>query len=237
MLDPRLFELKCCVLPGHIRDCDRSYIEHYNSAYDFWRIFMGLEMQREHLDDIDKKLASDGFMLFEDIFTLFYRDKIIGFFCFDTKDLMSRAMWDQEFFKSFPSNIIHDYIKPAKKIMTIGHLLVHPDWRRSKIGIGLSDVLVWFMHKRFSESGCDLMIYWTRNNRSTNQLGTKHGGEVVLKDYSYGGLTADLIINRPEQNKVQCGDQQIDKISQRLWDTRIVCNVHAAVCHSPARAN
>ncbi len=223
-IDKRIADLKCIVLPGHVRDCEPKLLNYYNQAYTFWRAFMGLEMQRENLEDIEKKLSSDGFMLFEDIYTLFHKTTLVGFFCFDTKDMHSDAIVDQEFFKSFPDVILENYISKAKKIMTIGHLLVHPDWRRNKIGIGLSDILVWFMHKRFLECGADLMIYWTRNNRSTNQLGIKHGGEAVLKDYKYGGLTADVIATRPENVIMDCGSDAINTLSEELWQNRIFAN-------------
>lgn len=210
--------LKCYVLPGHIRDCKPEFHQLYGSAYRFWRVFMGYEMNKEHLEDIEKKLSSDAFMLFEDIFTLFHGNSIVGFFCFDTKDMHSPAICDQSFFKSFPEDVLDNYIMPADKIMTIGHLLVHPDWRRSKIGVGLSDILVWFMHKRFVESGSDLMIYWTRNNRSTNQLGVKFGGEAIVQNQEYGGLTADIIATRPENVVMDCGDPTVNQISERLWE-------------------
>lgn len=224
MIDTKVSNLVCYVLPGHIRDCKPEYVEFYNLAYDFWRIFMGLEMQREQLEDIDKKLASDGFMLFQDVFTLFYDKQIVGFFCFDTKDMQSRAILDQEFFKSFPDAVMENYIKPSNKLMSIGHLLVHPDWRRNKIGIGLSDILVWFMHKRFVESGSDLMIYWTRNNRSTNDLGTKFGGEQIVTDVEYGGLTADIIATRPDKVVLDCGNKEVNELSQHYWNNRVDCH-------------
>ena len=221
MSDTRLQELKCIVLPGHIRDCVSENISHYNTAYDFWRVFMGYEMSKENIENIESKLSSDGFMLFEDIYTLFYKTSIVGLFCFDTKDMSSHAIGDQSFFKTFPVEILNNYVHKAQYIMTIGHLLVHPNWRRSKIGLGLSDILVWFMHKRFVESGCDLMLYWTRNNRSTNQLGIKFGGECILSDYHYSGSPADVIATRPDKVIMDSGDETVNQISADLWNNRI----------------
>lgn len=220
MVDSKINNLKCYVLPGHIRNCKSEFYSHYNSAYDFWRVFMGYEMSKENLDNIDEKLASDSFMLFEDVYTLFSGTSIVGFFCFDTKDMHCRAICDQSFFKSFPKEVKEQYINSANKIMSIGHLLVHPNWRRNKIGIGLSDILVWFMHKRFVGSGSDLMIYWTRNNRGTNKLGIKFGGEVILKNYQYGGLEADIIATKPENVVMDSGDDEVNQLSQKLWDER-----------------
>lgn len=236
-MDSRINELKCYVFPGHIRDCKPEFKKLYNTAYRFWRVFMGYEMNKEKLEDIDSKLSSDGFMLFEDIYTLFYGDAIVGFFCFDTKDMHSEAICDQSFFKSFPQDILQRYITPADKIMTIGHLLVHPDWRRSKIGIGLSDILVWFMHKRFVESGSDLMIYWTRNNRSTNQLGIKFGGEAILENYEYGGLTADAIATRPNKVILDSGDEVVNLISEGFWKNRIDAREDSLPDNSLSREN
>lgn len=234
---PKISNLKCYVLPGHIRDCQPKFISLYNQAYEFWRHFMGQEMRTENLTDIENKLSSDGFMLFEDIYVLCdERDEpenpgaelvVVGLFCFDTKDITSRAILDQSYFKSYPNNILEKYILPLDKIMTIGHLLVHPDWRRSQIGIGLSDILVWFMHQRFLESGSDLMIYFTRNNRGTNQLGTKFGGEIILQDYQYGGLAADVIATKPSNVVMDCGNQEVNQLSMSLWQNREFCAQHS----------
>lgn len=224
----KINKLVCYVLPGHQRYCMPEYQGLYNKAYEFWYINMGAEMRHEQLTDIDTKLSSDGFMLFEDIFVLGYiNDKqeldVAGIFCFDTKDVTSSAILGQSSFKAYPRDIKEQYILPCQSIMTIGHLLVHPDWRRSQIGIGLSDILVWFMHKRFVESGTDLMIYFTRNNRGTNDLGKKFGGDAILEHYNYGGLDADIIATYAKNVVLDCGDENINQLSQKLWDGREYC--------------
>lgn len=236
MLDSRLTSLSCYVLPGHVRSCKAQYLDRYNFVYDFWRVFMGYEMRNENLSDIDEKLSSDAFMLFEDIYALFYESpyekSIVGIFCFDTKDVRSKAILDQSYFKSYPQEVVEGYILKVNKIMTIGHLLVHPNWRRSKIGIGLSDILVWFMHKRFVESSADLMIYWTRNNRGTNALGKKFGGQAIMENLEYGGLDADIIVIKPEEVVLDCGDEVVNEFSQHLWDHRKI-----AVIEDPLNKN
>ncbi len=219
--------LNCYVLPGHIRDCKAEYLELYNKAYNFWYHFMGAEMRLEKLEDIETKLSSDAYMLFEDIFILTHPDEqdelqIVGMFCFDTKDVTSKAILGQSSFKAYPADIMNQYILQSKTIMTIGHLLVHPEWRRSKIGIGLSDILVWFMHKRFTQSGTDLMIYFTRNNRGTDDLGIKFGGKVILEHYNYGGLDAHIIATKIADVVLDCGDTAVNALSQSLWDERVI---------------
>ena len=226
----QISKLGCYVLPGHLRDCLPEYRKLYDEAYKFFHHFMGIEMRSEKLTDIESKLSSDAYMLFEDIFVLAYPEvngelKIVGLFCFDTKDVTSQAMLGQSSFKAYPVEILEKYIHASEKIMTIGHLLVHPEWRRSKIGIGLSDVLVWFMHKRFAESGADLMIYFTRNNRGTDDLGTKFGGKVVVANYNYGGLDAHIIVTKIPDVVLDCGDNQVNALSQKLWDSRVICRV------------
>lgn len=227
MSDQRLNSLSCYVFPGHIRDCRPEFTERYNTAYDFWRVFMGYEMRNEKLKDIEEKLSSDPYMLFKDIYTLFYNTEIVGLFCFDTKEMASKAVQDQSFFKSFPKDIRAEYIDKAERIMTIGHLLVHPAWRRNKIGVGLSDILVWFMHQRFVDSGCDLMIYWTRNNRGTNDLGIKFGGEAIRQGLDYGGLEADIIATRPDKVVMDCGDEFVNELGARLWANQINGHISA----------
>lgn len=190
---------------------------------------MGYEMRNANMSGIEEKLSSDAFMLFEDIYTLFYKspdeESIVGLFCFDTKDVSSKAILDQSYFKSYPKEVIEDYILSVNKVMTIGHLLVHPNWRRSKIGIGLSDILVWFMHKRFIESRADLMIYWTRNNRGTNALGKKFGGRAIMENLEYGGLDADIIVIEPGDVVLDSGDELVNWFSQQLWDNRNIAEI------------
>ncbi len=244
----KINKLNCFVLPGHIRDCQPEYLELYNQAYRFWHEFMGKEMESEKLTDIESKLSSDGFMLFKDIYILCYENnedskpsqytykhpkqqtksitEIVGLFCFDDKDVTSPAVLGQSYFKAYPKDILEQYIMQATSIMTIGHLLVHPQWRRKQIGIGLSDILVWFMHKRFAESGTDLMIYFTRNNRGTDDLGIKFGGTAILEHYNYGGLDAHIIATKPQDIIMDCGTPEINWLSELLWDNRINCNLN-----------
>ncbi len=242
VIDSRIQNIKCIILPGHIRDCKPEYLELYNRVYEFWHYFMGMEMRSENLTELTEKLASDGFMLFGDIYVLVYmplrRDgdkaeaaekrEIVGIFCFDDKDVTSSAVLGQSYFKHYPKDILRDYILPSKKVMTIGHLLVHPEWRRSKIGIGLSDILVWFMHQRFLDSGANLMIYFTRNNRGTNDLGKKFGGKAILKNCEYGGLTADIIATKPEDVIMDCGDAAINQLSSTLYDSKMELKISIA---------
>ncbi|MBP9722899.1 MAG: hypothetical protein KBD64_07060 [Gammaproteobacteria bacterium] len=221
-IDPRVRYITCCVLPGHIRDCKSEYLPLYNRAFDFWHELMGHEMRSEKLEDIETKLSSDGYMLFQDIYVLYNSQtgEVVGLFCFDNKSVDNKCTLGQSYFNAYPDCIVQDYILSAKKIMSIGHLLVHPQWRRSQIGIGLSDILVWFMHKRFLDSGMNLMIYFTRNNRGTNDLGKKFGGQAILEHYPYGGLDADIIAVRPEEVVLDCGDPAINKLSESLYANR-----------------
>jgi hypothetical protein len=62
--------LKCYKLPGHIRECKEEYRDWYEKAYQFWHDVMKSEMEKEGLEDIEAKLASDSLMLFEDIYIL-----------------------------------------------------------------------------------------------------------------------------------------------------------------------
>lgn len=230
----KINNIKLYVLPGHIRYCKPEYWFLYEKTYDFWQKFMKAEMQSENIEDIESKLSSDSYMLFEDIYVLTNNIdnneqnieeniNIVGMFCFDTKDVSSKAILAQSSFKVYPKEILDTYVKPnnINNIMTIGHLLVHPEWRRSKIGIGLSDILVWFMHKRFIDSNADLMLYPTRDNRSTNNLGTKHGGRVVLQT-EYGGMSASIIVTDPKDVILDTGEPIIDKLSQTLWNNKIL---------------
>jgi hypothetical protein len=220
MNDPRVLALRCYIFPGHIRDCLPQYRDLYETAYCFWHDTMREEMEQAGLLDHAKNLSSDIYLLHEEVCCLFYEKEVVGVFLFDIKDLKSQSVRDHSYFRNYPKSILDTHIYSCQKIMTIAHLLVHPDWRRSKIGMGVSDLLVGFMSKKLLDSHSDLLIYWTRDNRKTHELGQKYGGQVLLDHFSYAGLPSTIISVKPDQVKIDAHDPIVNTLIDQLWARR-----------------
>lgn len=210
-------KLNCILFPGRGKRCMDQYFDLYNKSYIFWREMMKEAFNSENLKELAEKLTSDDFVRHEEFVCLFFENEPVGLLMFDWMDFQSQSAVEHSYFSRYPDGIVDDIKNQSHRIiMTIGHLTVHPDWRKSKIGPGISEILTGFMTRRFLESHATALVFLTRNTRSTNNLGQEHGGKCLKKNFNLYGVSADVIIIYRHTIKPS-NMKGVTEITEHLW--------------------
>lgn len=213
--------LQCYVIPGDGKNCNVSSITFYRKAYFFWRETLSEGYISEGLYDRVQTLTSDEFLRHEEVFCLFYDEHPVGLILFDWFNLQSIASLDHSYFKIYPLSILSQLQQNQHKLlMTIGSLCVHPDWRKHKIGPGVSEILTNFMMRRFLESPATALLFTTRNNRGTHQLGKEHGAVTMLQNlYCYNGASNIMVVYRDTVKAPLTED--LTNVAEMIWNKKI----------------
>lgn len=192
--DERAINLKLLCLPGQAMWVAPQYEKYYSVVYKLWRDVVIEGLHSEGLFEAAARLSSDGFCSQQEIHCLFHLDTPVGMFAYRWLDLRFKASIDQSCIKeNYPVEII-DLLQSETEVpvMTMGQMMVHPDWRRVKIGACVTELLAGFAVKRFLESPAEIAISYSRNNRSTHTLCYRYGARPLIKNHVSHGIASDI---------------------------------------------
>jgi hypothetical protein len=194
-------------------------VREYEKAYAFW-----LEMWSSTFSEVepDKTLHSDPFLTLRELSAIFLRDQVVGLMMYDFRDLRVRAHRDLSYIKHYPPEALARLDAQGHyRVMQGGQLTVHPDWRRSKVGTFMSELLVGLSMKRFLASDASVMIAFTRNDRSTQELAYRYGAAPLCTGHTAYGIQSDVIAfyrGQVQESPVP----GIQPLVDRLWSTTTV---------------
>ncbi len=214
-------QLQDYVLPGKALWCKPSFEYYYEAAYEFWQEITLEGLHSEGLDERAAALNSDDFIHQDEIHCLFNGNEPVGLFAFRWMDLRFEATREQSYFKSYyPESVIAKLVEQRHFfLMTMGQLMVHPQWRRSKIGPCISEILVGFAVTRLLASPASALIAFSRNNRKTQDLCVNYGGSPLVESHRAYGLDSTIMIIYPDR----VTDNPMPGISEataRLWQEK-----------------
>jgi hypothetical protein len=206
-----------CV-PGSGLAVKPGFEEYYSATYQLWYQSISEGLTSEGLTEQAQALLSDDFLRQNEIHCLFNEALAIGLFAFSWMNLQFVATRKQQYFiKNYPPYLLDQICEQGHHvIMTMGHLSVHPDWRKSKIGFGVVDILMGFAVKRFLESPATLLLTFTRNNRKTHELCYRFGGKPLLKDQVSHTIASDIIAFHKD-DVVPSPIEGIHEAVEKLW--------------------
>lgn len=216
-----LSQLHCFLLPAKIEFCHRNFFSHHERVYDFWHSIIHTALCEEKNFDVANVLSSEQFLENDEAVVLFNHDQPIGLFMFrwiNTAFKINRHL--SALTKRFPSDLL-DALNNDKHshIMLMGHLAVHPDWRKSNTGFNISDMLMYFAVTRFLESKATVLLTTTRNNRRTNELCYRQGGKKAANNGKVFGVDSDIVLfHRDDISPMQ--DRELQCITQELWQQK-----------------
>lgn len=213
-----LSELNCILLPAKIEFCHDDFLEHHESIYPFWHNIITNALREEKNNHIANSLSSEPFLENDEVVALFNKNEITGIFMFRWINMqynVNRELHALQ--KRFPKNILDTLIKHRKMhLMLMGQLAVHPNWRKSTVGTGISDLLMYFAVTRFLESKADTLMTTTRNNRNTNALCYRQGGRKATSNEKVFGVESDVVLfDRTDVTSMK--DEKLRTIGKQLW--------------------
>ncbi len=220
--------LDCYLLAGKRQHNLPKYQPHYTQAYTLWRDMVKEGYLSENLLDRAATLTSDEFVNQEECACLFHAKEAVGLFMFNWYHLNNPADLEHSYFKNYPKHIMEQLKSDGHEcVMSMAQLMVHPDWRKNKVGPGVSEILVGFATKRFVESDASALLTFTRNNRKTHELGYRYGGKILLSNHRSHGMSADLLAVYRDTVKVS-PIKGVANVVETLWANKTVATLNLA---------
>lgn len=229
-------EMECYLLPCRGQYCEPHYADHYRSAYDLWKTQMGHALKYES-KLVEPELRSDDFFRQKELIAIFLKEEAIGLMVLDWLDLSFASTLECSYIQGYPTSVIHRLIETGyQKLMTMGNLCVHPQWRRSVAGSGLSEAVIGLSVKRFLSSKAQGLLTYTRNERGIHRLVYSFGGIPLMRDHLSHGMASDIILTQRD-HVIPCTIPGIQSAVDRLYAQCIDTQVDNAYFHwEPALA-
>lgn len=221
-----LEQLQTIQMPGNTLLLTPGKESLYESAYQFWYDTVIEGLQSENLQHHIQHLCSDEFIRQNEIYSLFHNDQPIGLFAFSWLNLNFKATRQQHYLlNNYPGWLIDQLCDQGQHfIMTMGHLTVHPNWRRHKIGPCVSEILVGFAVKRLLESPALLCLSFSRNNRQTNKLSYRYGAKPLIQNYKAYGIDSDILALYRD-SVCECPIPGIQTAVNKLWAEQMTISI------------
>lgn len=218
----QLIDLKCFLLPSKEKYCLNHLLSHYEKTISFWHSIIQNALREEKNFDIANQLTHDLFLQNDEVVVLFDGEKPIGLFMFQWIDIQnSQEKIISALEKRFSKKLLDELNeKKIQYVMLMGQLAVDPDWRKSSIGYGVSDLLVGFALTRFLESKAEVLLTTTRNNRRTNDLGYRQGAKKFGDAGVVLNVPADILCwYREDVQPIPI--ETLHATMQQLWKNKI----------------
>ncbi len=190
----------------------------YNKLYRSWdALWSKTYSELEGVQD----LRSDDFERLNEVSGFYFKDEVIGVFCFNWYNLALPSHMKHSYFSAYPPEAIEKLKQmDAKIVMSMGNLAVLPDWRKRDSGL-ISEAFVGLGCKRFLQSDADFLIAYTRNDRKVNELCYRHGAQCLVANHMEHNVSVDIIaISRKEVVIAQ--DKGVLDLVENLWGRREV---------------
>jgi hypothetical protein len=215
------YRMQCYILPAQGCWCDKKYFEYYELAYKLWHDVKLHALQHEsNLKNI-QELDSDDFLRQHEIIALFLDKEPVGMIGVNWMDLSSAAYLDHTYFSCNYSNQALNKLRESmhQQVMVVEQCMVARDWRKRKIGIGISEILLGLSMLRFLDSAATALISCPRNNRGMHKSFYRLGALSLEKNHLLYGSPSDIILITRENARLST-DQQVANLTKWLWSKK-----------------
>ncbi len=190
-----------------------NYLHLYNEIYDLWEdIFDPVLNGQAHADsildtDLCTGIVSDG--------------KVIGCHFYRFLNLKTTSVRQCSYFKDL-SDSSWSFLTENNftKLMSLEFLLVHPDFRKSKVGFSLSETLISLGLKIMQSTSYHAGIGTARTVVKVDQSTHKVGFITVQEKIDKFGNNCSFMVC-PANNVKKNPDFQVQRTVQLLWENRI----------------
>lgn len=220
--------LHCYLLPGSKAHCHPTYLTHYHKTLSFWREIIQSALIEEKNFSLADNLSDTHFTDCDEAVALFCQDQPIGLFMFrwinlEYADSATQTALTERF---SPALLAYLTEKKLTHLMTMGQLAINPDWRKSRANLNIADIFMGFAVTRFLESSAGALITTTRNNRRTNALCYRRGGQQFSNSVVFNVESDTVFFERDFVKPV--ASQTLENTISRLWQAKTVCTTTLA---------
>jgi hypothetical protein len=204
------------LLPGKCPP-NASFSSLYNDVYDIWKsTWVDLFKQSGALDE----LMADDFRRADIITVITYKGKVAACHFYSFFDIRQPVVRDLTYFTHFPQTAVDKLLeRGADYCMSMEYLTVHPDCRKSKIGVSLASVLLSIGLKTMTEHGGIAAIGSARTEVGVSDITYQLGAICLEKGIIRANYPCDLVAIVKDDIKV-IPDLPMQRLIKHLWETR-----------------
>lgn len=189
----------------------------YQQVYTFWK-----NIWSELYDElnINKTVFSDEFRRQDFVTAIFYENRPVALIFFEEMDLMDPTCPDHSFFRIFDNQHFEHLVRLGiKKVLCVGNVTVHPEWRRAHFTPSLCSVAIGLSVNYLQTSSADAIICYTRNDRKMNRAFEEFGAIPIKRRLLANGIESDLLFISKTAIKNH-DDPQVQNFVDSLWSKR-----------------
>ena len=174
------------------KDCDNRL---FQLAYSFWKK-LWLETYRE-LVGLDK-INSDSFLSSYRVVCVFNDIEVVAIGLIHNFDFSNPLQKELSYFNAFSDKSLDSIFSKYKRISSIDNIAISPNYRKK----GIVQLLFHEIYKIFIETSSDILVAYTRNNRSINKVAYDLGASSLDKNILNHAVKTDIIFfDRNVKNK------------------------------------
>jgi hypothetical protein len=164
----------------------------YNQLYRLWK-----QIWNETYSELgsNKTVCGDDFYFLDEFCTIHFDNLPIAMVALKWLDLNLIPACENNYIEHFPGETLTQLKELGyQKVMGLGNLIAHPDWRKNGSQLSYTDVVVGLALKRQIENHFDTAICYTRNNRSVNKLVYRLGGIPLWQNLMRHNVQVDVVV-------------------------------------------
>lgn len=212
--------LSCVRIPARGERCPTGQLSTWEQAYELWHATRAQGMRSEGMVEEAARLSSDGFLEQDEVVCVLSQGRVLGLFLDRTLNLAWRPNRALRYFEAFPEEVVDTLFANPGALLTFGHLAVDFEWRKSRIGVGIAELLLSLSMLTFRQSRATLAISYARNNRKIHELCYRHGAFALYRGLRVFRGESDIVAwHRADARSSPVPG--VAELAQRLWDDRI----------------
>ena len=184
-----------------------------NRTYDFW-----MKSWQQTFTELKVSFAgfSDDF-LNKEIGVLSDGEHPIGLLMYHFVDLSLPLFRESYYFKGYSDDLLESLASIDGKTMIITYMTVAPEWRQRQTNYSVPEMLISFSVLRFLESDAGHILGYFRNNKGTQNIFYRHGGQPILRNAHCYNVDVDYATVSRQDAKLSTKGQ-VDQVVQSLWN-------------------
>jgi hypothetical protein len=209
-------DLSCTLFPGRFPNGE-IVPDLYNKSYLHWKQTWGEIFSRAGSPE---SLQVNNFLRQDVVACLSFNNQIAGLFTSTFFNASATLTFDHPYLHPFPDGLIQQLREQNRGIIcTAEYFSLDSEFRKSALGVSLSEVLAGIALKVFISQGAVAMLGTAVRPAGVHRIGEKFGWSEIGGIQKYG-LDCVLIYNNLKQAH-EIDDPVISKAVDHLWNKRL----------------
>lgn len=193
-------------------------LEDLQEVYQLWtRVWTGM-LAKAGCPEV---LVADDFYRAHFIPVIKYEGRIIGSASCTVFDLRNPIVKDLKYFSIYPDHVKNWFTEQKlRHVMSVEWLTCDYEFRTSKLGFSLAEVMIQLSYKIMQEMNVDMIIGAPLKAAGVDKLG-KNLGTMMFVDHVVRGKLECCIMGMLRQNVLQAHpEKKMNDIIEMLWNNR-----------------